>query len=411
MKRSPLTIFIPHCSDLLTDHLPHGDGIVAHGFIRRLAERGHILYIVAERVELKQALPANVHITIVSPKGTNKAMARLRYMWAMRVHFRALSRSTRLDVVHQLNPVFAGMSLAVAPTPLPVVLGTYVPRWSNIVGPAGQSHGDPETLSSGLGLRGRVALFVRDAVCRLQQRHADLLLLVSRASYDRLPDRATVEAKVRWLAHGVDTEIFSPGAETAVEASPSILFLASVVKRKGIFTLLEAMPAVAARIPAVRLTVAGDGVDGDAARRFVAEHQLGEHVTFVGRVEREQAPAFYRSHRVYCLPSFGEPYATSILEAMSCGCAIVLADSGGLSDMVPEEGGLRFATGDPASLAAALIALLEEPTRCAAMGAVNRERVLEAFAWPGIIDRLEDVYYEAMELRAARVATSRGAAR
>jgi hypothetical protein len=45
------------------------------------------------------------------------------------------------------------------------------------------------------------------------------------------------------------------------------------------------------------------------------------------------------------------------------------------------------------------------------MGAVNRERVVEAFAWPGIIDRLEDVYYEAMERGAARVATSRGAAR
>ena len=30
----PLNIFVPHCSDLLTDHRPHGDGLVAHGFIR-----------------------------------------------------------------------------------------------------------------------------------------------------------------------------------------------------------------------------------------------------------------------------------------------------------------------------------------------------------------------------------------
>ncbi len=43
----PLTIFIPHCSELLTDHRPHGDGLVCHALISRLAERGHQLYIAA----------------------------------------------------------------------------------------------------------------------------------------------------------------------------------------------------------------------------------------------------------------------------------------------------------------------------------------------------------------------------
>ena len=58
----PLNIFVPHCSGCLTDVLPHGDGLVAHGFITRLAERGHRLYVAAERVELSKPLPENVRL-------------------------------------------------------------------------------------------------------------------------------------------------------------------------------------------------------------------------------------------------------------------------------------------------------------------------------------------------------------
>jgi hypothetical protein len=53
----PLNIFVPHCSDLLTDHRPHGDGLVAYGFIRHLSERGHNLYIAAQEVDLRDPLP------------------------------------------------------------------------------------------------------------------------------------------------------------------------------------------------------------------------------------------------------------------------------------------------------------------------------------------------------------------
>ncbi len=55
-----LNIFVPHCSDLLTDHLPHGDGLIAHGFITSLARRGHRLHVAAQRVELREALHPNI---------------------------------------------------------------------------------------------------------------------------------------------------------------------------------------------------------------------------------------------------------------------------------------------------------------------------------------------------------------
>ncbi len=45
-----LTILIVHPSSVLTDHLPLGDGLAAHDFIRRLGLRGHRLHVACERV-------------------------------------------------------------------------------------------------------------------------------------------------------------------------------------------------------------------------------------------------------------------------------------------------------------------------------------------------------------------------
>ena len=57
-----LRIFVAHPSALLTDHRPHGDGLVAYGFIRGLAERGHELHVAAEEVDLREPPPPNVHV-------------------------------------------------------------------------------------------------------------------------------------------------------------------------------------------------------------------------------------------------------------------------------------------------------------------------------------------------------------
>ena len=47
----PLTIFVMHASDMLTDYLPHGDGLIAWNFIRGLAMRGHEIHVAVTRVE------------------------------------------------------------------------------------------------------------------------------------------------------------------------------------------------------------------------------------------------------------------------------------------------------------------------------------------------------------------------
>jgi hypothetical protein len=127
--KQPLTIFIPHCSDLLTDHLPHGDGLIAHGFISHLARRGHRVHVAAQRVDLKQPLGPNVTIHQISENSSGEILWRAGYMRSLRRLFWELKKTVRFDLIHQLNPVFTGLSLPLTGSGLPLVLGTYVARW------------------------------------------------------------------------------------------------------------------------------------------------------------------------------------------------------------------------------------------------------------------------------------------
>jgi glycosyltransferase involved in cell wall biosynthesis len=390
--RRPLTIFVPHCSDLLTDHLSHGDGLIAHGFISHLARRGHSVHVAAQNVDLREPLGPNVTIHRISADTPGRIAWRLAYMRRMRRLFWKLKAQIRFDLIHQLNPVFTGLSLALAGSGLPLVLGTYVARW-----PADTTSGLAENWMN------RALARSRDAISELQQWQADALVLTTPAAGNRLPNSDGVRDRVHFLPHGIDTELFSPSAEALLEESlkneghPTILFFANVVKRKGIFTLIDAFPRVASEFPNVRLRIAGDGPELPEAKRRVARLSCAHQVEFLGWQERADAPELYRNCSVYCLPSFGEPYGGTLVEAMSCGKAVVVTDSGGPLHLVTEQGGILFPAGDAMALSRALCDLLHDPGRRAAMGRHNRELVASRMSWDRVVEQLEEIYEKTIQ--------------
>jgi L-malate glycosyltransferase len=383
--KQPLTIFIPHCSDLLTDHLPHGDGLIAHGFISHLARRGHRVHVAAQRVDLKQALGPNVTIHQISEHSSGEILWRAGYMRSLRRLFWELKKTVRFDLIHQLNPVFTGLSLPLTGSGLPLVLGTYVARW-----PA-DSDGPEETRAN------RAVAYVRDVISAVQQYQADALVLTTPAARNRLPNVERIRDRLHFLPHGIDTELFSPAAWQPPDpiwqlGYPSILYFANVVKRKGIFTLIEAFSLLSHRLPNAWLRVVGDGPDLPEAKRLADRLNCTHRVEFLGRQERSSAPEFYRNCSVYCLPSFGEPYAGTLLEAMSCGKPIVATDTGGTPHLVREQGGILVQAGDAGALAGALCDLLRDRPRREAMGRHNRDLVERTMSWDRVMEQLDAIY-------------------
>lgn len=394
----PLNIFVAHCSDLLTDHLPHGDGLVAHGFITSLARRGHRLHVAAQRIELREPPHPNVALYPIPLKLTRGMFWRLEYMFRLRVLLQTLRKSCHFDLIHQLNPVFTGISLSLMGSGLPLVLGTYVGRWPD----------DPNALTSRGGWSGRLLGHARTRIAAVQQRQADAILLTTPAAWNRLPDPEAVRKCIHVIPHGLDTELFSPKPRwdssevlQAEQAQPTVLFFANVVKRKGIFTLIQALPAILHEVRDCKLYVAGSGPDLPEAKNLVASLGCAEHVEFLGQQERKDAPELYRNCSVYCLPSFGEPYGTTVVEAMSCGKALVVTDCGALPHLVHEHGGLRVPAGDAEALSRALIWLLQHPNERADKGRYNRQFVQNTMPWDKVAQQLEVVYEETLSRMAS----------
>jgi glycosyltransferase involved in cell wall biosynthesis len=384
-----LTIFVPHCSDLLTDCKPHGDGLIAHGFISNLARRGHSIHVAAQDIELRQPLPRNVNVYEISLTRSGVISSRVEYMLRVRSLLAQLRKTVHFDLIHQLNPVFTGMSLSLLGSDIPVVLGTYFPRW-------------PEDLNAMPWKRWRAHALAatRDLISRAQQRQANALVLTTPAAWKRIPNPQSLYDRVHFLPIGIDTKLFSPASEPTPgedgsfggQRTPSILFFAHVLKKKGIFTLVDAFPTVAREFPTVTLRIAGDGPDLAETKRRVAALGCAPQVEFIGRQDRMNAPDLYRNCSLYCFPSFGEPYGNTLIEAMSCGKAVVVTNTGGPPHIVSPEGGKCVPAGNADALSKTLIDLLRDPERLAAMGRHNRQIVESTMSWDKVTTKLESIY-------------------
>jgi glycosyltransferase involved in cell wall biosynthesis len=372
-----LTVLVVHPWKLLTDHRPNGDGLLAYGLVRRLAERGHRLHVACRAVDLLEPPPAGVTLHRLGAGDDLSVRARISFMRHLRSFHDRLAVRERIDIVHQTNPVEVGVSLALPVDAPPVVLGPYWADWPGASHPAAQ--------------------VVRAGVRSLQQRRAAALLITTDAARAKLHVR---NLPVTLIPPGVDLSAFPLASQPASrDRPPTAVFLANLRAHKGIFTLLDAFEEVARRLPDARLIVAGGGPDEAAVRSRVENSPSARRIELLGPVAPGQVPAVLARADVSCQPAHGEPFGWSAVEAMACGLPVVATDAGGLATVVPDAAGVKVPVGDARALATALEALLRNPARCAAMGRAGREAVATTYDWPGIIDRLEGVYADAIAAR------------
>src|SRR4029079_2218143 len=148
-------------------------------------------------------------------------------------------------------------------------------------------------------------------------------------------------------------------AEFAAPEEKLVLLIGRLVYEKGFQLALEAMPRVIAEAPGTRFLVAGSGTHEAELKRQAQELGLMEHGTFLGWIGDDVLHSLYRIADLTVVPSIYEPFGLVALEAMASGCPCIVADTGGLREVVPhEEAGLRFRARDPEALADMAIRVL-----------------------------------------------------
>jgi len=164
---------------------------------------------------------------------------------------------------------------------------------------------------------------------------------------------------------------------------------------KGVETLIDAMPEVAARHPDVQLVIVGDGPMRSALQGRAENHGIGAAVHFLG--EHTDPEAVLRASDVFVLPSWAESFPYVILEAMSVGLPILASDVGGIAEAIDDgESGLLVAARDHAAIARGLVSLLDDPGLRARLADSARAVVSHRFTRAGMIAQLADVYEEVL---------------
>ena len=118
--------------------------------------------------------------------------------------------------------------------------------------------------------------------------------------------------------------------------------------------------------------------DGEARREVTALlAPFGDRVRLVGALPPAALPEVYAAADLYVWPSCNEAYGMALLEAQAAGMPVVAGAEGGVPDIVTAgRSGLLTAPREPSALAAAIRALLVDPTRRQAMGRAAQAGIL-----------------------------------
>lgn len=172
-----------------------------------------------------------------------------------------------------------------------------------------------------------------------------------------------------------------------------VLMVGRLVYEKGFHLALDALAPVIRRLGDVRFVVAGTGTAESELKRQSRRLGLSGYGTFLGWAGDDMLHSLYRVAEVCIVPSIYEPFGLVALEAMASGCPCVVADTGGLREVVPANGtaSLRFRSRDSDALGKVLEQVLTDEEARAQLVAEGREHVLR-FGWPDVARRTHSVY-------------------
>lgn len=225
------------------------------------------------------------------------------------------------------------------------------------------------------------------------------LTVVSRAMQETVVGMGVNPHKVLVISMGVDLKHRFTPDPTVERSTTELLFVGRLVDLKGLQVLLEAMPKVLAKHPAMRLMVAGAGPLELELMDLAQSLGISDKVDFLRMVTQSELPALYRRATLAVFPfvvtkrGVQEGFGLVVVEAMGCGCPVIAGDLPAIHDSIThEENGLLVPTGNPELFADTILRALNHPDLCLRLAREARKMVVEKFDWVIVAEKYEGLY-------------------
>ena len=231
----------------------------------------------------------------------------------------------------------------------------------------------------------------------------DRTVAVSEALKAQLVSEGCPPERIDVIPMGADLRrLFVP--DGSPRSNAEILFVGRLVPGKGVDILLNALPAVLAKLPEARLTVVGDGPERASLIDLTRRLDLESRVAFAGSVAHASLAAHYRRAALLVLPSREEGFGLVLVEALGCGCPVVASGLPAIRSLLLEgQAGRLFQAGNAADLSQAITGMLADGARSKALAERGRQHVLSQYDWQAIARR-----YAALLMPAAAAGESGG---
>jgi glycosyltransferase involved in cell wall biosynthesis len=259
-----------------------------------------------------------------------------------------------------------------------------------------------------LSVRDRVANYFMQKLSKLEEetaKKASIVVTISNYSLEKIQKYYCIEQnKVRIVPNGVDIEKFKPMDTKAVRQKfglgneTCVLFVGSLIPRKGLPFLVEAAKKVAKNKADTKFLIVGDGPLRNQLSYSIKSANLSGNFKFLGNLKDDELPAVYNCADVFVLPSIQEGQGIVLLEAQASGKPVVAFNIGGVNETVQnKETGLLVNRGNVDELADALLKLLTDKALREKMGSKGHRFVSENYTWDICAQKMLKIYNEALK--------------
>lgn len=223
--------------------------------------------------------------------------------------------------------------------------------------------------------RSRIDRWMLDLVVRRSAR----TVCVSDAMAARLRERYPRQAsRIGTCRNGVDARFLAVQRSGARAGRLRIAVVASLVRRKGIDLLLDAVAQAGGR-SGMSLHVAGDGPERQALQARAERLGIGSQVEWRGELAPPRIPDFLAETDLYVMCSRSEGRPNVVVEALASALPVLSADLPGIAGLVVDgDNGWVVPAEDARAIAAALDQALRDPGERVRRGHAARERILAA---------------------------------
>jgi glycosyltransferase involved in cell wall biosynthesis len=198
------------------------------------------------------------------------------------------------------------------------------------------------------------------------------------------------DSRVRFWMHGLDLEACDAAREADGRAEldlpadvPLVVSASRLVSWKRVDRLIRAAPDVLESRPDTLFAISGDGEEREALEALARELSVKHAIRFLGGLPREVNLRLIASADVFCSLYDYSCVGVALLEALGCGVAVVVRDTGATRDFVEDQvNGLVVRQDDSAATATAITRLLDDADLRRRIGGEARQRAEDRFLTP-----------------------------